>query len=224
MPVLRLADRVGRRRMLLVSVLAFTVATAATSVAWGLAAFVVFQMVARLFLATEESLSGIVISEEVRSARRGAGLTLLGIIAMSGFGLVAAMLLVVPHTPLEWRILYLAALPPLVLVAWLRRNLRETEAFAVAREEDRVQPSFWPHVDAANRSRLWRITVVLGTHGLLGTPSLGLLVVGLLDDTWSTRASIYALAAVMLAGLWAVRALPETVGADVIRADAPRLG
>src|SRR5690606_15508450 len=41
MPVLRLADRVGRRQMLLLSVLAFTVATAATSLAWGLVSFVV---------------------------------------------------------------------------------------------------------------------------------------------------------------------------------------
>lgn len=171
MPVLRLADRVGRRQMLLVSVLAFTVATAATSLAWGLAAFVVFQMIARLFLATEESLAGIVISEEVRPDRRGAGLTLLGIIAMTGFGLVAAMLLIVPLTPLDWRILYLAALPPLVLVAWLRRNLRETQAFTVARDEERVQTKFWPHVDQAHRPLLWRIALVLGAHGMLGTPA-----------------------------------------------------
>ena len=170
MPVLRFADRVGRRRMLLISVLAFTVATAATSLAWGLVSFVVFQMVARLFLATEESLGGIVISEEVRPDRRGAGLTLLGIIAMTGFGLVAIMLLVVPLTPLDWRILYLAALPPLLLVAWLRRNLRETKAFTVAQAEDRVQGTFWPRVDRAHRPYLWRITVVLGTHGLLATP------------------------------------------------------
>ena len=88
-PILRYADRIGRRRMLLASVLAFTAATAATSLAWGLVSFVVFQIVARLFLATEESLAGIVISEELRPDRRGGGLTLLGIIAMSGFGLVA---------------------------------------------------------------------------------------------------------------------------------------
>jgi MFS family permease len=170
MPVLRLADRVGRRQMLLVSVFAFTIATAATSLAWGLVSFVVFQMAARLFLATEESLAGIVISEELRPDRRGAGLTLLGIIAMTGFGLVALMLLVVPLTPLDWRILYLAALPPLVFVAWLRRNLRETTAFTVAESEARVQTSFWPHVDRAHRPLLWRITIVLGTHGMLGTP------------------------------------------------------
>jgi MFS transporter, MHS family, proline/betaine transporter len=132
--------------------------------------FVVFQMVARLFLATEESLAGIVISEELRPDRRGGGLTLLGIIAMTGFGLVAGMLLLVPHTPLGWRVLYVAALPPLLFVAWLRRNLRETRAFTVAQDEERVQRSFWPHVDAVHRPLLWRITVVLGTHGVLGTP------------------------------------------------------
>lgn len=171
MPVLRLADRVGRRRMLLVSVLAFTVATAATSFAWGLVSFVVFQVVARLFLATEESLAGIVISEELRPDRRGRGLTWLGILGMSGFGLVAMMLLVVPHTPLGWRVLYIAALPPLLLVAWLRRNLKETAAFTVAEATDRVQSSFWPHVDAAHRPLLWRITLVLGTHGVVSTPA-----------------------------------------------------
>lgn len=170
MPILRFADRVGRRKMLLISVFAFTLATGATALAWGLAAFVVFQMVARLFLATEESLAGIVISEEVRPDRRGAGLTMLGIIAMVGFGLVAIMLLAVPHTPLGWRILYVAALPPLVLVAWLRRNLNETAAFNVAQSEQRVQTSFWPRIDAAHRPLLLRVTIVLGVHGLLSTP------------------------------------------------------
>ena len=340
MPVLRFADRVGRRQMLIVSVLAFTVATAATSVAWGLVSFVVFQMVARLFLATEESLGGIVISEEVRPDRRGAGLTLLGIIAMTGFGLVALMLLVVPLTPLDWRILYLAALPPLVFVAWLRRNLRETKAFTVAADEERVQTTFWPHVDVAHRPLLWRITIVLGTHGLMSTPmffyaaelaqdgygweglftviviaaapatllgyvaggrlsdrvgrkpvvlwssvlvvigvllvfseerwlfapgffvlagadaglvsvrpaylsemfptevratllafvfavvvaagSLGLVIVGVLEGVVSTRAAVLGLGVVMMAGLVALRRLPETVGADVVGATSLR--
>lgn len=55
-------------------------------------------------------------------------------------------------------------------MAWLRRNLRETAAFTVAQDEARVQTSFWPHVDRAHRPLLWRITIVLGTHGVLSTP------------------------------------------------------
>jgi MFS family permease len=159
LPALRLADRVGRRRTLLVSVVAFTVATGLTALAWGLVAFV----------ATEEAVAGVVIGEEVRPDRRGAGLSVLGIIAAGGFGLVALMLLVVPLTPLDWRILYLAALPPLAVVAWLRRNLRETAAFSVAIAEDRVQGRFWPHVDRAHRPNLWRVTLVLGGQGVVST-------------------------------------------------------
>jgi hypothetical protein len=49
--------------------------------------------------------------------------------------------------------------------------LRETQAFTVAQDEARVQTSFWPHVDVAHRPLLWRITIVLGTHGVLGTPA-----------------------------------------------------
>ncbi|HET7651982.1 MAG TPA: MFS transporter [Acidimicrobiales bacterium] len=170
-PVLRHADRIGRRRTLLLSVTAFTIATALTALAWGLVAFVVFQLFARLFLATEESVAGIVISEELRPDRRGAGLSMLGIIAMAGFGLVALMLLVVPATPLGWRVLYVAALPPLLVVAWLRRSLRETTAFEVAAADDRVQSSFWPHVDAAHRPDLWRVTLLLGAAGVVATPA-----------------------------------------------------
>jgi MFS family permease len=51
--------------------------------------------------------------------------------------------------------------------------------------------------------------------------SLGLVIVGVLDGTWTVRTSIYALSAVMLAGLAAMRGLPETVGVDVIRAEQP---
>ena len=57
--------------------------------AWDLLAFVVFQLLSRVFLATGVSLGGIVFSEELRPDRRGAGLRLLGIISTTGFGLVA---------------------------------------------------------------------------------------------------------------------------------------
>ena len=89
---------------------------------------------------------------------------------MTGFGLVALMLLVVPLTPLDWRVLYLAALPPLALVVWLRRNLNETTAFNVAQAQERIQTSFWPHVGPEHRPRLWGIVGVLGVHGMLATP------------------------------------------------------
>ncbi len=166
---LRLADRWGRRRMLLVSVVGFTIATGLTSLAWGLAAFVGFQLLSRVFLATEETLSGVVLTEELRPDRRGGGIALLGIISMTGFGLVAALLLAVDATPLGWRLFYVVALLPLAVVLYLRRNLRETRAFDVAAAGDRIQPSWIPHVPGELRGRLARVTLLVGVVGMLST-------------------------------------------------------
>ena len=168
-PVLRLADRWGRRTLLLISLGMFTLATGMTSLAWGLVAFVLLQVVARVFLATESALASLVIAEELRPHRRGAGISLLGLVSGVGFGAVGGLMLLVPLTPLDWRVLYLAALLPLGIVAYLRRNLRETRAFLVAREQRRVQRSLWPKIERVHRCSLIRITAIVSAFGLVQT-------------------------------------------------------
>jgi putative MFS transporter len=168
-PILRAADRIGRRTMLLVSIAAFTAATGLTALAWGLAAFVAIQTVARAFLATESSLGGVVIAEEVRRERRGAALSLVGLISFLGPGLTALAILAVPLTPLDWRIFYVIALPPLFVIVYLRRNLGETTAFSVARTEERLQPALIPRVPPPYGSRLRRIATVFGVAGAIQT-------------------------------------------------------
>lgn len=166
---LRLADRIGRRPVLLASVLGFTLLTGLTAAAWSLAAFVLLQMLARLLLATEETLAGVVLTEELRPDRRGAGIGLLGILSTAGFGLVALLLLVVDRTPLGWRLFYLVALLPLVVVIYLRRNLRETSAYEVAATRERLQPTWWPELGTGERGHLWRLLTSLGLVGALTT-------------------------------------------------------
>jgi MFS family permease len=166
---LRLADRWGRRPMLLLSVLAFTLLTGLTAVAWGLVAFVVFQLLARLFLATEETLAAVVLTEELRPDRRGAGIGLLGIISTAGFGLVALLMLAVDSTPLGWRLFYVAALLPLGVVVYLRRNLGETRAYLAAEAAERLQPTWWPDLEPEQRRHLRRLLAVLALVGMLGT-------------------------------------------------------
>jgi MFS family permease len=168
-PILRAADRIGRRTMLLISIAAFTAATGLTALAWGLAAFVAIQIVARAFLTTESSLGGVVIAEEVRRERRGAALSLVGVISFLGPGLTALAILAVPLTPLDWRIFYVIALPPLFVIAYLRRNLGETTAFSVARTDERIQPALIPHVPPPYGSRLGRIATVFGVAGAIQT-------------------------------------------------------
>ena len=213
---LRLADRWGRRRLLLLSVLAFTIATGFTVLAWSLIAFVAFQMVARLFLATEETLGGVVLTEELRPDRRGAGIGLLGTIATAGFGLVAVMLPLVHRTSLGWRLFYLVALIPLFVTAYLRRNLKETQAFAVAAAKGRVQSSFWPQIPTEHRANFRRISMLLGMMGLLDTTAF-FYAAALAQETYQWSEDLFSLVVLAagpatFAGYYAGGRLTDRVG------------
>lgn len=169
---LRFADRWGRRPMLLVSIVGFTVLTGATALAAGLVVFVVLQLLSRLLLATEEALAGVVLTEELRADHRGAGVGMLGIISTAGFGLVAILLLVVDSTPLGWRLFYVVALAPLIVVIYLRRNLSETTAFSVAAQRGTVdRRPWWPELTPLQTGHLRRMLVILSAVGMLATTS-----------------------------------------------------
>lgn len=170
-PFLRLADRWGRRKVLILSLALFTVLTGLTALAWTLLAFVVFQFCARCFLQVEGALASIVIAEEVRPDRRGAALSVLGLIAgTSGAAVLAIKIAADAIGGWGWRLFYVFALLPLAVVAWLRRNFRETRAFEVAQEGERVQTGMFPHVDREHRRLVFRAVLISSGFGLASTP------------------------------------------------------
>jgi putative MFS transporter len=133
-----LADRRGRRGVLLFTILAYTVATAATGLSQGVTAFVVLQMLAMIFLMTELSLSQVVITEEFPRDFRAHGQAILGAFGALGAGIAAMLFPLFQETTVGWRGLYFVGLLPLLLVAWLRRALPETKRFERARIEGRA--------------------------------------------------------------------------------------
>lgn len=124
-----LADRYGRRRLLLATIVGFTVCTMLTAGAPTAAAFVATQFIARIFIAAEDTLGIVVIAEEIGAARRGLALGVAAALGGLGHGLAAVSFAVVGSGPSGWRLLYLAAALPLVIVAWFRRSLTETSRF-----------------------------------------------------------------------------------------------
>jgi putative MFS transporter len=123
----RLADRFGRRPLLLVTIVGYTIATAATGLSRGLIDLVAFQIVAMGFLTAELSLAQVVIAEEYPPEARGAGQGHLGAAAALGAGLAAILFPVLVRTTIGWRGLYFVGILPLLLVAYLRRTLPETD-------------------------------------------------------------------------------------------------
>ncbi len=156
------ADRIGRRWVMMATIVGFTVANFATAFVTTAFQFVCVQFVARLFLSAELSLAIIMVGEEFPARLRGFAIAALTSLATAGVMLMAQ---VQPHVLLpdgaesnvihglgsamvsttqgllglspdaaSWRALYALGVLPLGLVLFLRAGMRETRRFEAARK------------------------------------------------------------------------------------------
>ncbi|MBM4269423.1 MAG: MFS transporter [Deltaproteobacteria bacterium] len=158
------ADRLGRRTLMMVTVIGFTVFNGLTAFTTSTTQFVLCQFFARLFLTAEYALAVVMIGEEYPARLRGRAIAILTSLATVGVMLMAK---VQPHFLLAegesnavhasvsawvaaiqgafgldvdaagWRSLYLVGAFPLVLILLLRLGMRETRRFEAAREASR---------------------------------------------------------------------------------------
>jgi putative MFS transporter len=138
--VTRLSDRVGRRPLLLWSVVGYTLFTAATAFSWDIWSFAFFQFGSRIFLGAEYAVGVTMIVEEYPAGRRGRALGTL--LTFSALGTIVVGLLLgagLQDTGLGWRAFYLVGLVPLLLLIPARRRLRETQRFLNVRAGREVE-------------------------------------------------------------------------------------
>ena len=126
----RRADRHGRRQLLLISIAGYTIATAATALAPSIEIYTLFQTFARLFLIAENAIIWTLAAEELPATARGFGFGVLAMNNALGVG-AGAILYGGVLTPLDvnWRWMYVAGLPALLLVGTLRRRIPESARF-----------------------------------------------------------------------------------------------
>jgi putative MFS transporter len=123
------ADLVGRRRLLLFTILGQAVATLATAFTTSETQFMWAQFFTRMFGYTEEILCFVVIAEEVAAKARGWATGTLSALEYWGAGVASLIFAAITFLPYGWRSMYVIGALPLFLMAYLRRQLPETQRF-----------------------------------------------------------------------------------------------
>jgi putative MFS transporter len=124
-----LADFFGRRRLLLLTIVGYTIFTASSAVAPHARSFVMAQILARAFSGAEATVSLVILAEEVDAAVRGWAIGMQGALAITGYGWAAIFFGFITIVPYGWRGLYAIAVLPLLLIIPLRRMLPESQRF-----------------------------------------------------------------------------------------------
>jgi MFS transporter, putative metabolite:H+ symporter len=158
----RWADRVGRRKVLMISVIGYTTFSGLTALAPNAGVFATLQFGQQIFLVAEGALVWTMAAEELPASARGFGFGILGMNLALGTGF-AAILYGGVFDPLDisWRWLYVVGVPPLLLVAVLRRRLPESRRFEAARQRERLA-EHW-HQILRPPHRRWLILVAATT-------------------------------------------------------------
>lgn len=131
------ADRIGRKRLLLITIVGYTAGTVLTAASPNLAWLAGAQFASHIFLAGEWAVVVTIVVEEFPLAERGRGLAIVtAMLTLGGIfvGLMASLGL--QDTPLDWRAFYLLGIIPLSVVFVGRRRMLETERYAAVRTSE----------------------------------------------------------------------------------------
>lgn len=212
----RRADRFGRRRLLLVSITGFTIATAATSAAPNIVTFGVCQLCAQAFLTLDVTLAWTMVAEELPGDARGFGFGVLAMLSALGAGTAAlAWGLGLSPQHMSWRWMYAAATPVLLVVVVMRRRLPESSRFRAAASAGRLSAT-WQSILRPPHRRFLALVCVTAFLGSLLTQAS----VFVIDFMQTQRHLPAPMANLILVGAGAV-AIPVLVGAG---AASDRLG
>jgi MFS family permease len=129
-----LADRVGRTRALMVSILVYSMASGACGLSTTILQLGIFRFILGLGMGGEWTTGAALIAETWPPAHRGKALGLMQ--SMWAVGEIAAAGVVAVVLPrFGWRAVFFVGVLPALLVFWIRRGVPEPEIWLRSREE-----------------------------------------------------------------------------------------
>jgi MFS family permease len=221
LPLAALADRIGRRRVMLGCTALGLAVTAVAALSPGYWWFVALFALGRPLLAGTNAISGVIAAEETRSRDRAKAIALVTAAWGGGTGLIAVVRGVAGDA-LSWRGLFGLTLIPLIALPLLSRRLEEPDRFERIRgtASGRLAPHrLLGRAPAALRRRLWLVCLLITMLGFVTGPANALIfvysesVLGL--PRLATAAMVVAAGILGLGGLVAGRWAADHLGRRV---------
>ncbi len=127
-----LADRIGRRRTLILTILTYSVASAGSATASGLTTLLFWRALVGLGLGGEWSAGAVLVSESWPAEHRAKAIGLMQSGWALGYMLAAVVSgLILPH----WRYLFLVGVLPAIFTLWIQRKVEEPQIWLTRKRE-----------------------------------------------------------------------------------------
>ena len=123
-----MADYIGRKKMMIISILAYSVMTGISSFAWDFWSFAILRFLVGVAVGSEWATGSSMMAELWPDNARGKGAGLMQCGLGIGFFIASVTWLYVsPMGPDAWRYMYLIGVLPALLTLWIRRAIPESE-------------------------------------------------------------------------------------------------
>lgn len=200
LPLGVLADRIGRRRILIAGVAGFSVVNLASGLATDLASLTVLRLLAACLESTAAAVAVVLVVEEVPADLRGLAVSALTIAAGAGMGVTT---LLWPLLTPNWRGLYFVGGAGLIAAAALALRLRESRTWTLARRSG-TRPT-WLLFGRPWRARLAVMLAAAALGALFYTPA-GMFVVLFGSRLGLSAAALSAV--IIVSGVLSIPAFP----------------
>lgn len=123
-----IADYLGRKRTMLLAILAYSIMTGLSAFAWDWWSFVILRFLVGVAIGSEWVTGTSIVAELWPDKNRGKGVGLM----QTGFGVgfflaSVAWFFIFPIGPNAWRVMFLLGVAPALLTLWIRRSIPESE-------------------------------------------------------------------------------------------------
>ncbi len=166
-----LADRWGRRRMILLCLVGICVANAATAAAPSFELFTGAQLVTRSLVNAALVVAGLAAVEEAPEGARAFTLSLFGLSIGLGFGASVVLLPLADLGPESWRLAFVVSAATVLLLPGLAKALRETRRYAALEARTQERGRLFEAFDRRYGARFLLLGIAAFLNNVFSAPS-----------------------------------------------------